>query len=111
MVPGSSQSRPAAFCLAFFCRRGRRDLFFGSSFPFRGGLGDGLDSAGGAWPAAAAGADSFLSAFSFCFANGANLPSTVLGLHMGPAGRRSHKSNKSFCPVLSQLVISMAEAG
>ena len=60
--------RPAAFCRAFFCLRGRRDLFFGASFPIFTDFVDGLTSATEASPPETAVADSFLSATSFCFA-------------------------------------------
>ena len=72
--------RPAAFCRAFFCRRGRRDLFFGCSFPIFIDFLAGLVAAGDAVvPAMApsglasllsttASLDFFLSAFSVCFA-------------------------------------------
>ena len=58
--------RPAAFCWAFFCRRGRRDLFFGASFGIFSDLVDGLAAGGGASVTATA-ADSFLSTTSLSF--------------------------------------------
>ena len=72
--------RPAAFCRAFFWRRGRRDLFLGRSFPIFIDFVAGLIAAGDAVVPAAAPSglasllsttvslDFFLSAFSFCFA-------------------------------------------
>jgi len=67
-IADSNYLRAAAFCLAFFCLRGRRDLFFGASFAFFTDFVDGLTSAGEASPPDAAAADSCLSATSFCFA-------------------------------------------
>jgi hypothetical protein len=64
----SSYRRHAAFCWAFFCRRGRRDLFFGGSFPFFRDLVDGLAPASEASPPKTVAADSFLSAIVFGFA-------------------------------------------
>ena len=70
--------RPAAFCAAFFWRRGRRDLFFGGSFAFFTELPDAPAAAGEAvLPAGAVGVVSFFSAISFCFGKCANLNSTV----------------------------------
>jgi len=38
--------RAAAFCRAFFCRRGRRDLFLGGNFPIFTDFVDGFSAAG-----------------------------------------------------------------
>jgi len=64
----SSYRRPADFCWAFFCRRGRRDLFFGGSFPFFTDFVDGVAPASEASPPKTVAAGSFLSAISFRFA-------------------------------------------
>jgi hypothetical protein len=67
--PVSSYSRPADFCWAFFCRRGRRDLFFGGSFAFFTDFVDGVAPASEASPPKTVAASSFLSGISFRFAN------------------------------------------
>src|ERR1700680_3025635 len=73
----SSYRRHAAFCWAFFCRRGRRDLFLGGSFPFFMDFAGGLASTSDASPLKPGAADSFLSAIILSFAKRANLHSTV----------------------------------
>jgi hypothetical protein len=65
----SSYTRPPAFCWAFFCRRGRRDLFLGGSLPFFTDFVEGLALASEASPPKTVAADSFLSAISLRFAN------------------------------------------
>ena len=77
---GLRYSWPAAFCRAFFCRRGRRDLFLGCSFPtfidFVAGLVAGGDTVvAAAAPSGLAPLSTtasldffFLSAISFSFA-------------------------------------------
>jgi hypothetical protein len=77
-----SYRRPAAFCSAFFCRRGRRDLFFGGSFAIFTDFADGLASANEASPPETIAADSFVSVISFRFAKCANLHSNVACLHV-----------------------------
>lgn len=61
-------NRPAAFFCAFFSRRGRRDLFLGSSFPT---FTDFVAAFGADSLVAAVSfeAVSFFSVVSFCFAN------------------------------------------
>jgi hypothetical protein len=63
--------RPAALRWAFFCRRGRRDLFLGSSFPFFTDFVDGLAAAaaGEASFSTTLDVDACWSAVSFRFAN------------------------------------------
>jgi hypothetical protein len=53
---------------AFFNRRGRRDLFFGSSFPIFIDFVDGLALATGASAGTSVAAASFFSAMPFAFA-------------------------------------------
>ena len=67
-LPDSSYRRPADFCWAFFCRRGKRDLFFGGSFPVFTDFVDGLTPASEFSPPKTDAADPFLSAISFRFA-------------------------------------------
>ena len=64
----SIYGRAAAFCLAFFWRRGRRDLFFGSSFPFFTDFADGSARAGEGSPPKTVATDSFWPSISFRFA-------------------------------------------
>jgi hypothetical protein len=61
--------RAAAFCLAFFCRRGKRDLFFGASFGTFTDFVDGLTAATAASPLETTASAPFVSATSFRFAN------------------------------------------
>jgi hypothetical protein len=65
----SSYRRPAALCWAFFWRRGRRDLFFGGSFPFFRDFVEGFAPASEAPLLRTGATGSFLFAISFCFAN------------------------------------------
>jgi hypothetical protein len=64
----SSYRRHAAFCRAFFCRRGRRDLFFGGSFPFFTDFLEGLAPASEASLSKTV-AGIFLSVIFFGFSN------------------------------------------